>query len=564
MRGHRFRVQEDNMPLLHNIKISAPPASKQESAATASTLVSSNEVTGTFDCIRLILLYDVLMFCRPRGLFNNNGFYHRTRWWSFSYSPKLVRDIDFVCFFLSVVSLAAAWSASWDSWPWCTKGVCGKTSPLDYFVPLQDDNTIFFRQKLLPNTTSFIDTVNNNLSASTSQMKTTVNEFCNQSTTVTIGTITRVWNDITYEGFHIQQPASSYFSTYGISHWMPPGYHPWLILMVIFVVSALFQLFRWSHNNLRNNTRRFGFPEILIKYIFFQGTPCKRSALYTQYRPDFWRWVEYALTSPFQILLIANSVMITDRAKLLGLMAAQAALVLLGFVNEMFTDKVFKKMVKTWKQLQSEQVDIDDVWPLNAGNLFLKLRITLIISWFVFVCIWWAILSSFERQERNTYTCNYPQRMPQAIWFIVGTQLGFFSLFGIVQTVQYFQLTYFDMDMKQYWQALQVRDETQAPLANPLYFNQSTLQLLNRQEKISYDTEEDRKKAPNRDRDGMAPIPSAQAKQSLADYYTLKRSQSWQNVALAYSMLSVIAKTTLEFGFIWLVYFGSFADVPTR
>lgn len=148
--------------------------------------------------------------------------------------------------------------------------------------------------------------------------------------------------------------------------------------------------------------------------------------------------------------------------------------------------------------------------------------------------------------------------MPQAIWFIIGTQFTFFALFGCVQTVQYFQLLYLDMDMYRYFQSLGLN------FAEPLHYDQSKNEIITQAEKEMLTEEEHRKHMDKQDRDIIKPIANQQAEATLAAYYLRLRRQSWQNVALAYSVLSVIAKTSLEFGFIWLVYYGSFADVPVR
>lgn len=54
---------------------------------------------------------------------------------------------------------------------------------------------------------------------------------------------------------------------------------------------------------------------------------------YTE-RPCMWRWMEYAVTSPLQILLVASSLMIRDIYTLYMLLFAQVALVQLGFAVE--------------------------------------------------------------------------------------------------------------------------------------------------------------------------------------------------------------------------------------
>ena len=578
-----YRVRDDQVPLLTNVKIHPAPNSKEEDKDTKTNIVNADHPSGSFDVLRLLLVYDILMFLWPRAFATTSKQYvHRAHLKTIKYKSTIIQDIDMCCCFLSLVSLAAAVTASWNTWPFCRESTCARASPLDYFVPLHDDNNIFVQRDWSPHDNvnnlsavpekSWIETSSRNLSNAIQQFESGVQQFCNHSTHIKISKLHREWDNISYSGVHIQQPAASYFADFRISSWMPSGYYPWLVLMYIFTTSFGFQFYRYTQNNVYgdNTVTPIGFPTILLKYLFFQGTVCDYDVRYNQYKPDFWRWVEYTLTSPFQILLIANSVMITDRGKLLALMSAQAALVMLGSINEHVIDKIFKKMVKSWEDAaQNKTYD----WPRRAGNNFLKIRILLIVSWFTFVAIWWGVLSAFERQERNTYTCNYPQRMPAAIWFIVGTQFGFFALFGCVQTVQYFQLLYLDVDMYRYEQGLDSNvkrlrqaesEEVPQNRLQKLFMDETKNEIITESEKEMQVEEEYRKKLKTAYRDKIDAIPRDKVTSSLINYYTRRREQSWQNTALAYSLLSVIAKTTLEFGFIWLVYFGSFADVPVR
>ena len=91
----------------------------------------------------------------------------------------------------------------------------------------------------------------------------------------------------------------------------PGTVRPWYLLIWIFLVSIVFQ----GSRALNNDKDR------------------RRIERYDPLKPDYWRWVEYALTSPFQVFLIATSVMIGERSQLLSLMGLQGALVMIGFAN---------------------------------------------------------------------------------------------------------------------------------------------------------------------------------------------------------------------------------------
>ena len=588
MRGLR-RTNEDSLPLLQDVKImtaasreKTTPSGTYNAPHQGSSDTDSENIHGRFCLIRLVLIYDLILFLIPRPLLkDSDAMTFRWQWGVIKYKPIWIRSIDLVCCLLSIGALTVSVIASLGEGEFCREEGCSK-SPFDYFVTLHDDNTIFAARasNSTPNTAStstrrllsysnssnatndtvstgdatdgsqhyFNELINQNLSNAIALFQESVNGFCNQSESIKVATISREWNNITYDGIHFQQEAPTYFSDFTVSHWMPSGYYPWLVLWYIFAVSILFQFYRYSLNNYDGDkTIKDIDVARLFKTMFFQSAHLQGKIPYDQKKPDFWRWVEYAATSPFQILLIANSVLITDRGKLLALMSAQAALVMLGCINEHFIDKCFKKMVKAWQQKKQDKEHLK--WPQMAGNNFLKIRILLFISWLVFVSIWWSILSAFERQERNTYTCNYKERMPAAIWFIIGTQFGFFALFGCVQTVQYFQLLCLELDMKMY-----EKNED-------LYYDKTMDKLLTEEQSNEISNKQLREGVPKGSRDSITEI--SDRDNGVLSFLKKRRQQSWQNTALAYSMLSVLAKTTLEFGFIWFVLFSSNSQVTT-
>lgn len=81
----------------------------------------------------------------------------------------------------------------------------------------------------------------------------------------------------------------------------------WILLAIVFVVSGSFQLYRF------------------LTY----------ASHYRPTGPDFGRWVEYLLTSPLQIFIIAISVLVRDTFLLVTLTFLQASLILLGYLLEL-------------------------------------------------------------------------------------------------------------------------------------------------------------------------------------------------------------------------------------
>ena len=99
--------------------------------------------------------------------------------------------------------------------------------------------------------------------------------------------------------------------------WMPERYallgmaqvNGFLILALVFAVSFLFQA--------------------ICLYFCFEENPLR---LFRQ--PCILRWLEYAFTSPLQIVLVASCVLVRDVHTVTLLFAAQLVCVLLGFVTE--------------------------------------------------------------------------------------------------------------------------------------------------------------------------------------------------------------------------------------
>ena len=269
----------------------------------------------------------------------------------------------------------------------------------------------------------------------------------------------RKWSESGYTGSAFIQPAGEF--------------NPWLVLLWIFAVSALFQSARgWGWGNI----------------------------VYNPHRPDFWRWLEYALTAPFQIILIGTSVFINERAQVMNMAGLQAALVLLGYMNEKRIDSFYKRAIKKAGELSAP-----------AGTKMWKLWIQTLFCWVFFIIIWYTIIARFELQKKNISDCEYDVKMPGEVNFIVWSQAALFFLFGLTQMVQILTLWFTD------WK-----------------YVIGTCQLLGAQ-----------------NTPGKANLwHSPEDFKSLAEL----RAYRWHVTAFRYSLLSVSAKTILEIGFIALVW----------
>lgn len=342
-----------------------------------------------------------------------------------------------------------------------------------------------------------------------------VEGFCYEKRSVY--NIKRQWNNTLYVGSAIIEPAA----------W-PGTVRPWYLLIWIFLVSIVFQ----GKRALNNEDSK---PSV---------------ELYNPLKPDYWRWVEYALTSPFQVFLIATSVMIGERSQLLSLMGLQGALVMLGFANEKRIDKFYKRAIKifgTHKFDPGEEQEITSfATPENQYNRFrpqnkvIKLVVLMVMSWLFFALIWFIILSRFGRQARNLDDCAFADEMPWAVWFIVTGQLTLFAAFGLVQTWQVWRVF---RDLGVYYRIF--KEDS----AMCVVFNKTKDKF------IKFNTNDDKEEyyTSNQQKDNKEELVKLETKDDKKAFSIRKRKESWNAVALWYSLLSVLAKSLLEFGFIFLV-----------
>jgi hypothetical protein len=209
--------------------------------------------------------------------------------------------------------------------------------------------------------------------------------------------IGRTWDDTRYECNVQAQQAT--------------GFDLWLALRLVFLISMAFQFGRAKLGQYPLDD-----SNAQIKW-------------YNPYKPDIWRWWEYALTSSIQTAIIALSFFIGNREEVLCLAGLQAALCLLGFAIEKRISKLYKSKCKSL--LASAQSQPNNPWrgEFKVG----KLLILFISAWVFFGIIWFILLSRFDRQVRSSKDCDYKNNMPEAVYFIVIGEFVLFFLFGLAQ-----------------------------------------------------------------------------------------------------------------------------------
>jgi len=213
----------------------------------------------------------------------------------------------------------------------------------------------------------------------------------------------------------LQQQEWSNNTYTGISVGVDNGqsYQPWIMLQWVLLCSVIFQGGRClAYRDLEDDD-----DTELFQYIPSRG-------------PDFWRWIEYALTAPLQIVIIAGSFYLRETVVLTLMAALQGALVLFGYVIELEIQTLYLCRIATSvKQQRSKRVFLSEC----------KLVFLLLSSYVFHVIIWTILIVKFHIQGQALLDCQNPSRMPPVIVVIIVLECLLFTMFGIVLTVQTMQ-----------------------------------------------------------------------------------------------------------------------------
>jgi len=193
------------------------------------------------------------------------------------------------------------------------------------------------------------------------------------------------------------------------------SYKPWLMLHWVLICSFLFQGARFlaycEHDDAHEG--------ILFQYVPTNG-------------PDFWRWVEYALTSPLQIIIIAGSFYMREIVQLALIAGLQGALVLLGYVIELEIQTLCLEKIAAWQ-----------AGAYRMPGMTVKMFVCQCKLAFLFLCaytshaiIWVVLIAKFLMQAQAISDCRNPSKMPPVIIYIISLECLLFTLFGVVLTVQ--------------------------------------------------------------------------------------------------------------------------------
>ena len=236
------------------------------------------------------------------------------------------------------------------------------------------------------------------------------------------------------------------------------GFQQWACLFFVLLVSWACQAARWYLSN--------------HDFYGFTYRPSRG--------PDFWRWFEYILTSPLQIVLVCSAFQMGERNMLVLIAALQAGLVLGGYLIEIAMESVCVGLISEYSpstvittavQVSSYQPVKAQPWMLDgagkdSGDLYddhdmdndteyanvlssdrlmpLKLLLIVLICNAFHVVIWTVILVQFSGQAIASNRCSEEDDdgMPWFVWLIVVGQFIFFTLFGIVSFMQWFYVVF--------------------------------------------------------------------------------------------------------------------------
>ena len=196
----------------------------------------------------------------------------------------------------------------------------------------------------------------------------------------------------------------------------------YVYLSVMFGLSFIFQLVSLYQATNNNNN-------------FFE-TPCS------------WRWLEYALTSPMAVILVATALMQRDVNTITLLSVAQAACVQFGFAVEYaiadFDDRETDAKAIDFQEVVALPVDkCPQSWPHQRNRLW---WFSFLASGALHVTIWHMLISHFINTSADTDCLQSEEAREQsddwrnAMIVVLAGQCFSFTLFAFVPIYQAFQV----------------------------------------------------------------------------------------------------------------------------
>lgn len=185
-------------------------------------------------------------------------------------------------------------------------------------------------------------------------------------------------------------------------------------------------------------------------YLFsavFQGARCWFfEAKFLPNGPEFSRWLEYAFTSPLQVLLVALTFGVSNIDILLGYFGMQLALVVMGYSIEQQIRKTYVRGAASAKPV-AKFYWMPMIWFVGPD---IRGPVYLLVSWTLHILIWgvpapweaeitrWGLVGQYAYIHKYQTRCGDPKfNMPVFVDVIFWGQFSCFLLFGLVCTVQF-------------------------------------------------------------------------------------------------------------------------------
>lgn len=238
---------------------------------------------------------------------------------------------------------------------------------------------------------------------------------------------------------------------------IPYNYVAFLVHLVSAIVSYVIlnknsstvQMSRLKFDGEKTKLSRIDIPvdiednvQVDLKFIvilFFVITSCAHLLYATDFFGRGWyswnilnygwnpfRWFEYSISAGFMIYLISIASGTKDQIS-----AVSSGLIVPGLmINGFTTEKALKQnLLHDWslnpKVMKKPEVDTEIIFS------------NIIPAWFLFGVNWYIILSNYSKLSTEAKKDGKP--FDTSVTFMVFSQLGFFSLFGIIQTYQVYR-----------------------------------------------------------------------------------------------------------------------------
>ena len=263
-------------------------------------------------------------------------------------------------------------------------------------------------------------------------------------------------------------------------------------------------------NSHKVNLVHLVFTIYFVSFIFQLYRACaftqKMVGGYRPLGPDMGRWIEYFITSPLMIFVIAISVGVTEASLLVTIVFLQASLIVLGYVLERLIEEYLafskheflaRNFAKGLKELGKLELSFDqktfqenedsvrrftsvggDSFPLllddffetisdprhqmscqmERKNTFVLDRLNLfgrkktmfinalyLFAFCIFGVVWSVIIAQFRRTSHSV-DCSIAEtsiEMPAEVQFIVYSQCAFFFIFGMISVWGWIRFQWF-------------------------------------------------------------------------------------------------------------------------